>query len=98
MTPSSGSTTLFGCPSAVHCPPKDEVAFGEVGANATTSYLHVPHGVGRDAAFRFVLNRVPVRQVVADFVGWKPVSGKAFTYHVRIEQGRSQRICALSKR
>ena len=70
--------------------PSDQVAFGQIGANATTSYLHVPHGVGQDASFRFVLNGVPVKQFVADFVGWKPLSGKAFTYHVRIEQGRSQ--------
>jgi hypothetical protein len=70
--------------------PKDEVTFGEVGANARSSYLRVPHGIGRDASFRFVLNGVPVKQFVADFVGWKPLSGKAFTYHVRIEPGRSQ--------
>jgi len=70
--------------------PKDEVDFGDVGANVTTSYVPVPHGIGPYAAFRFVLNGVPVKQFVTDFVGWKPLSGKAFTYRVRIEPGRSQ--------
>ena len=70
--------------------PEDRVEMGDVGAGATTSYREVPHGVGEHASFSFVLNDIPIRQYVADFVGWKPIRGRAFTYHVRVERGRSQ--------
>ena len=75
--------------------PRDQVTFGDVGAKATTSYREAPHGVGRDASFRFVSNGVPVQQNVIDFIGWKPLSGKAFTYRVHIEPGRSQPFLRL---
>jgi hypothetical protein len=70
--------------------PEDEVEFGDVGPGAFSSYREVPHGVGPYASFRFVFNGVPIEQYVADFVGWKPVKGVAFTYRVRVEPGRLQ--------
>jgi hypothetical protein len=70
--------------------PEDEVEFGDVAPGAFSSYREVAHGVGPDASFRFVLNGVPINQYVADFVGWKPIKGVAFTYRVRLEAGRSQ--------
>jgi len=70
--------------------PEDEVEFGDVGAEAFSSYREVPHGVGPYASFRFVLDGVSIEQNVADFVGWTPMNGVAFTYRVRAEPGRSQ--------
>jgi hypothetical protein len=70
--------------------PKDEIGFGPVPAGATTAYREVAHGVGRDASFRFIVNGQPTEQFVVDFAGWTPMKGKAFTYRVRIEPGRSQ--------
>jgi hypothetical protein len=70
--------------------PKDQIGFGPIAAGATTAYREVAHGVGRDASFRFVVNGQATEQFVVDFVGWTPMKGKAFTYRVRIEPGRSQ--------
>jgi hypothetical protein len=60
-----------------------------VAASATSPYREVPHGVGRDAAFRFVSNGAPIQQNVIDFVGWEPLRGRAFTFRVQLEPGRS---------
>jgi len=70
--------------------PEDEVEFGDVGRAAFSSYRAVTHGVGPYASFRFALTDAPIKQYVADFVGWKPIKGVAFTYRVRVEAGRSQ--------
>jgi hypothetical protein len=70
--------------------PEDEVEFGDIGGGALSAYREVRSGVGPYASFRFVWNGVPIKQDVADFVGWKPMSGAAFTYRVRVEPGRSQ--------
>ena len=80
--------------------PKDEVSFGDVDVNTTSSYRTVPHGVGEYASFKFVLNGIPIKQNVADFVGWKPISGEAFTYRVRVETGTTQpflRVIAVER-
>jgi hypothetical protein len=65
------------------------VEFGDIGPGALCSYREVPHGVGPYAAFVFTMDGVPVRQNVADFVGWRPISGNTFTYRVRVESGRT---------
>jgi hypothetical protein len=70
--------------------PKDHVTFADVGPNVVTAYQEVPHGIGRDASFRFVVNGAPIEQYVVDFVGWRPIPGMAFTYRVRIEPGESR--------
>lgn len=70
--------------------PDDHVTFADVGPNVVTPYQQVPHGVGRDASFRFVVNGAPIEQYVADFVGWRPIPGRAFTYRVEIEPGESK--------
>jgi len=66
--------------------PRDEVKFGDVAARSASAYATVRHGVGPNAAFRFVWNGAVVEQEVIDFIGWKPVSGVAFTYHIRLEE------------
>lgn len=65
--------------------PDDQVSIGDVRPQSASAYVHVQHGVGDYAAFRFTVDGVPVDQIVADFVGWKPVAGKRFTYRVQLE-------------
>jgi hypothetical protein len=70
--------------------PRETVKFGDVGAGTLSASREARHGVGQYASFRFVVNGTSVRQDVADFVGWKPLSGAAFTYRVSLKPGRSQ--------
>jgi len=66
------------------------VEFGDVRAHTTSEYRSVPGGVGEYAAFDFTLGDRPITQSVADFVGWRPLRGRAFTYEVRIVPGRTE--------
>lgn len=70
--------------------PEETVEFGDVGARELSEYRTLRDGVGPYASFRFVLNGVPVKQYVADFVGWKPLNGTAFTYRIKLKSGTSQ--------
>src|SRR5262245_54559316 len=70
--------------------PEDNVEFGDVGPAAFSVYRSVPHGIGPHASLRFVVNGIPYENLVVDFVGWRPLSGRAFTYRVRLDPGESQ--------
>ena len=69
--------------------PNEVIQFGDVGPSMLTPYHAVSRGVGRYASFSFIIDGNRVEQRVADFVGWKPIEGAAFTYRVRVEPGRS---------
>src|SRR5262245_17305087 len=69
--------------------PEDNVEFGDVESGAFSMYRSVPHGVGPHASLRFVVNGIPFENFV-DFVGWRPLTGRAFTYRVRLDPGESQ--------
>jgi hypothetical protein len=77
--------------------PNDEVKFGDIPAQSASRYVAVKHGVGPYAAFRFIWNGVEVRQNVMDFIGWKPISGQAFTYRVQLEPRASQPFLRVTK-
>ena len=64
--------------------PKDQVHFGDVGAKSITEYREVQNGVGEYASFEFAVDGKVTRQLVADFVRWRPLTGKEFTYEVKM--------------
>ena len=70
--------------------PDARVEIGDIGAKATSEYRQIPGGVGEYAAFDFSIDGRPIEQSVADFVGWKPLAGKVFTYEVRVIPGRTE--------
>jgi hypothetical protein len=67
--------------------PHDEVKFGDIPTQSASRYSTVKHGVGPYAAFRFAWHGLLVEQNVVDFIGWKPMSGSAFTYRVQLDPG-----------
>jgi hypothetical protein len=64
--------------------PGSQVAFGNVSAGSTTGYLEVPGGVYSYAAFQFVYQDSVEGNIVIDWVGEEPLTGKRFTYTVQL--------------
>jgi hypothetical protein len=64
--------------------PSDQVGFGGVSIGTTTEYRNVPNGVFRYAAYRFTIDGATINQPVIDWVGEKPLDGKAFTYSIEV--------------
>ena len=76
--------------------PEDQITFGDIPAGATTGYKSVPHGVFGYAAYSLVVKGKNIIVPVTDWVGEKPMSGKAFTYTIKFFPKRS-RIVELVK-
>lgn len=70
--------------------PEQEVAFGDVAANATTEYKVFPKGVYGYAAYRYDMNGKTITQPVIDWVGEKPMQGSAFTYTILFDPNNPQ--------
>jgi hypothetical protein len=68
--------------------PAEEITFGNVSAGGTSAYLTVTKGVYRYGAFRLEINGQMVTQPVIDWVGEKPMDGRAFTYTIDVDPSR----------
>lgn len=62
--------------------PEQEVAFGNVAANAATEYKVFSKGVYGYAAYRYDINGETITQPVIGWVGEAPMPGSAFTYTI----------------
>jgi len=70
--------------------PDQEVAFGDVAANATTEYQLFAKGVYGYAAYKYDWNGETVTQPVIDWVGETPMEGSAFTYTIQFDPNNPQ--------
>ena len=64
------------------------VAYGDVAAGATTEHRPVPQGVYRYAAYRLRVDGEFIDQPVIDWVGERPMDGRAFTYTIDVDPSR----------
>lgn len=70
--------------------PDQEVAFGNVTANATTDYQVFAKGVYGYAAYKYDWNGETITQPVIDWVGESPMQGSAFTYTIQFDPNNPQ--------
>lgn len=70
--------------------PDQEVAFGNVAANATTDYQVFAKGVYGYAAYKYDWNGETVTQPVIDWVGEMPMEGSTFTYTIQFDPNNPQ--------
>lgn len=68
--------------------PEEEIAFGNIAANATTEYKVFLKGVYGYAAYRYDVNGETVTQPVIDWVGEEPMPGSSFTYTINYDPAR----------
>ncbi len=61
-----------------------KIDFGDIPAGQTSTYLEVPSGVYRYAAYSYRIGNREVDQAVTDWVGESPMAGQKFTYELML--------------
>jgi hypothetical protein len=77
--------------------PDAQVSFGDARPGDTTPYRDVPNGVYSYAAYRLEIDGQLMTQPVIDWVGERPMEGRAFTYTLDIDTGRPLRVGATAR-